>query len=56
MPSNAMARASHPIGLINACDPAGAFHDAADVGRVISDPTDVALVWAGVIMARLPPP
>jgi ADP-ribosylglycohydrolase len=45
---NAMARASHPIGLINACDPEGAFHDAADVGRVIFNPTDVALVWAGV--------
>ena len=45
---NAMARASHPIGLINACDPEGAFRDAADVGRVIFNPADVALVWAGV--------
>jgi ADP-ribosylglycohydrolase len=45
---NAMARASHPIGLINACDPDGAFRDAADVGRVIFNPADIALVWAGV--------
>ncbi len=45
---NAMARASHPIGLINACDPPGAFHDAADVGRLIFGPADIGLAWAGV--------
>jgi ADP-ribosylglycohydrolase len=45
---NAMARASHPIGLINACDPAGAFRDAADVGRLIFSAQDIALVWAGI--------
>ncbi len=50
---NAMARASHPIGLINACDPAGAFRDAADVGRLIFPPTDVGLEWAGVYDAAI---
>ncbi len=50
---NAMARASHPIGLINACDPAGAFRDAADVGRLIFGPADIGLVWAGVYDAAI---
>lgn len=45
---NAMARASHPIGLINACDPMGAVRDAADVGRMLFRPSDVALAWAGI--------
>lgn len=45
---NAMARASHPIGLINAGDPQGAVRDAADVGRMLFRPADVALAWAGV--------
>jgi len=50
---NAMARASHPIGLINACDPAGAFRDAADVGRLIFAPHDIGLVWAGALDAAI---
>lgn len=50
---NAMARASHPIGLINAGDPMGAVRDAADVGRMIFRPSDVALVWAGVYDAAI---
>lgn len=50
---NALARASHPIGLINACDPAGAAHDAADVGRLLFRATDVALTWAGVYDAAI---
>jgi ADP-ribosylglycohydrolase len=50
---NAMARASHPIGLINACDPEGAFRDAADVGRLIFSPSDIGLVWAGVYDAAI---
>ena len=50
---NAMARASHPIGLINACDPAGAARDAADVGRLLFAATDIALVWAGVYDAAI---
>lgn len=50
---NAMARASHPIGLINAGDPFGAVRDAADVGRMLFRPADVALVWAGVYDAAI---
>jgi ADP-ribosylglycohydrolase len=50
---NAVARASHPIGLINAGDPAGAVRDVADIGRLYFVPTDVALVWAGVYDAAI---
>ena len=50
---NAVARASHPIGLINAGDPAGAVRDVADIGRLYFAPTDVALVWAGVYDAAI---
>jgi ADP-ribosylglycohydrolase len=50
---NAMARASHPIGLINAGDPQGAVHDAANVGRMLFRPADVALAWAGVYDAAI---
>jgi ADP-ribosylglycohydrolase len=50
---NAMARASHPIGLINAGDPDGAARDAADVGRLIFSPGDIALVWAGALDAAI---
>lgn len=50
---NALARASHPIGLINAGDPAGAVRDAADVGRLLFRPTDIALLWAGVFDAAI---
>lgn len=50
---NALARASHPIGLINACEPEGAVRDAADVGRLLFRPSDVALRWAGVFDAAI---
>lgn len=50
---NAMARASHPIGLINAGDPMGAVRDAADVGRMLFKPADVALAWAGIYDAAI---
>jgi ADP-ribosylglycohydrolase len=50
---NAVARASHPIGLINAGDPAGAVRDVADIGRLYFASTDVALVWAGVYDAAI---
>ena len=50
---NAMARASHPIGLINACDPMSAVRDAADVGRMLFRPSDVALAWAGIYDAAI---
>ena len=45
---NAVTRASHPIGLINAGDPAGAVRDVTDIGRLYFAPTDIGLVWAGV--------
>ena len=50
---NAVARASHPIGLINACDPDSAVRDVADIGRLYFVPTDIALVWAGVLDAAI---
>lgn len=50
---NAMARGSHPVGLINAGDPAGAVRDAADIGRMLFRPADVALVWAGAYDAAI---
>jgi hypothetical protein len=50
---NAMTRASHPIGLINAGDPQAAVRDAADVGRMLFRPADVALAWAGVYDAAI---
>ena len=46
-------RACQPIGLINACDPAGADRDVRDIGRLFSAPTDGALVWAGVYVAAI---
>jgi len=50
---NAVTRASHPIGLINAGDPAGAARDVADIGRLYFAPTDIGLVWAGVYVAAI---
>jgi ADP-ribosylglycohydrolase len=50
---NAVTRASHPIGLINAGDPDGAVRDVADIGRLYFAPTDVGLVWAGVYDAAI---
>jgi len=46
-------RACQPIGLINACDPAGADRDVRDIGRLWYAPTDGALVWAGVYVAAI---
>ncbi|RPJ50509.1 MAG: hypothetical protein EHM21_04840, partial [Chloroflexi bacterium] len=50
---NAMARASHPVGLINAGDPRGAVRDAAAIGRMLFRPADVALAWAGAYDAAI---
>ena len=50
---NAVTRASHPIGLINAGDPDGAVRDVADIGRLYFAPTDVGLIWAGVYDAAI---
>ena len=46
-------RATQPIGLINACDPAGAVRDVLDIGRLFFGPTDRALAWAGVYDAGI---
>ena len=46
-------RACQPIGLINACDPAGADRDVRDIGRLFYAPTDGTLVWAGVYVAAI---
>jgi ADP-ribosylglycohydrolase len=50
---NAVTRASHPIGLINAGDSAGAVRDVSDIGRLYLAPTDIGLVWAGVYDAAI---
>ena len=43
-----MARASHPLGLINAGDPEGAADDTIEVGKVYSGETTFALRWAAL--------
>jgi ADP-ribosylglycohydrolase len=43
-----MARASHPIGLINAGDPEAAADDSIEVGKVYSCETAFALRWAAI--------
>ena len=48
-----MARASHPLGLINAGDPAGAADDAVEVGKVYATETAFALRWAGLYEAAI---
>lgn len=50
---NSMARASHPIGLINAGDPEGAADDTLDVGRVYAKETSFALRWAALYNASI---
>jgi ADP-ribosylglycohydrolase len=49
----AMARASHPIGLINACDPQGAADDTFEVGQVYARQTAFALRWAALYNAAI---
>ena len=48
-----MARASHPLGLINAGDPVGAAEDTFAVGKVYSPETAFALRWAGLYNAAI---
>jgi ADP-ribosylglycohydrolase len=43
-----MARASHPLGLINAGDPEGAAEDSFEVGKVYASETAFALRWAAL--------
>ncbi|MDH7570874.1 MAG: ADP-ribosylglycohydrolase family protein [Armatimonadota bacterium] len=48
-----MARASHPLGLINAGDPAGAADDTFEVGRVYAHETAFGLRWAALYNAAV---
>jgi len=48
-----MARASHPLGLINAGDPQGAADDTFEVGKVYACETAFALRWAALYNAAL---
>jgi ADP-ribosylglycohydrolase len=48
-----MARASHPLGLINAGDPEGAADDTFEVGKVYARETSFALRWAALYNAAI---
>jgi ADP-ribosylglycohydrolase len=48
-----MARASHPLGLINAGDPQGAADDSFEVGKLYFRETDFALRWAALYNAGI---
>jgi len=48
-----MARASHPLGLINAGDPRGAADDAFEVGKVYAAETAFGLRWAALYDAAI---
>jgi ADP-ribosylglycohydrolase len=48
-----MARASHPIGLINAGDPESAADDTFEVGKVYLTETHFALRWAALYNAAI---
>ena len=48
-----MARASHPLGLINAGDPEGAADDSFEVGKVYARETAFALRWAALYNAAI---
>jgi ADP-ribosylglycohydrolase len=48
-----MARASHPLGLINAGDPQGAADDTFEVGRVYAHETAFGLRWGALYNAAI---
>jgi ADP-ribosylglycohydrolase len=48
-----MARASHPIGLINAGDPRGAADDTFEVGKVYLRETSFGMRWAAMYNAAV---
>jgi hypothetical protein len=48
-----VARASHPLGLINACDPRGAADDSFEIGRVYCSELSFALRWAALYNAAI---
>ncbi len=48
-----IGRAAHPLGLINAGDPAGAADDSAEIGKIYARETAFALRWAGLYNAAI---
>ncbi|MGC9453397.1 MAG: ADP-ribosylglycohydrolase family protein [Phycisphaerae bacterium] len=50
---NSVARASHPLGLINAGDPRAAADDTYEVGRVYAKESSTALRWAALYNASI---
>jgi ADP-ribosylglycohydrolase len=48
-----MARASHPLGLINAGDPQGAADDSFEAGKLYMRETDFGLRWAALYNAGI---
>lgn len=50
---NTVVRSSHPLGLINAGDPAGAARDTFDVGTVYVRETTPALHWGAMVNAAI---
>ena len=48
-----MARASHPLGLINAGDPKGAADDSFEVGKVYARESAFGLRWAALYNAAI---
>ena len=48
-----MARSCHPLGLVNAGDPAGAVASVFDAGRALQRPLGDGLAWAGVAAAGI---
>jgi ADP-ribosylglycohydrolase len=50
---NSVARASHPIGLINAGDPVGAADDTYEIGKLYANETYFSLRWASLFNAAI---
>ena len=48
-----MARASHPLGLINAGDPTSAADDSYEIGKIYATETAFALRWAALYNAAV---
>jgi len=48
-----MSRASHPLGLIDAGDPAGAADDSFEIGKVYIEETAFGLRWAALYNAAI---
>jgi ADP-ribosylglycohydrolase len=50
---NAMARASHPIGLINAGDIQGAIDDVREIGQLYNTANSRGILWAEVTVTAI---